>query len=153
MPQNGRADRPAQAHLPTSDELHKVAEKIEAEKAREARARVEEHQRHERELHRRFEEEKIGPDTVAWLETHLRRAASMGQTEIMAVKFRASFLPDHGRAINNGEPDWPDSLAGFARSAYDYYVRELQPRGYRLSARVLDYPDGMPGHVGMFLSW
>ncbi len=49
--------------------------------------------------------------------------------------------------------DWPDSLTGFARRAYEYYVQELQPKGYHLSARILDYPDGMPGHVGLFLSW
>jgi hypothetical protein len=29
----------------------------------------------------------------------------------------------------------------------------LKPLGYHVSAQVLDYPEGMPGKIGIFLSW
>jgi hypothetical protein len=69
------------------------------------------------------------------------------------VSFPASYCNDAGRRINNNLPDWPDSLEGFAKRAYDYYTRELQPLGYRLGAQILDYPDGVPGTVGLTLRW
>ena len=31
--------------------------------------------------------------------------------------------------------------------------RDLKPRGFALSARVLEFPDGKPGDTGLFLSW
>jgi hypothetical protein len=31
--------------------------------------------------------------------------------------------------------------------------RDLKPNGFRLVARVLDFPDGLPGDIGLFLSW
>jgi hypothetical protein len=30
---------------------------------------------------------------------------------------------------------------------------DLKPCGFHLSARVLDFPDGMPGDIGLFLGW
>jgi hypothetical protein len=29
----------------------------------------------------------------------------------------------------------------------------MQPRGYKLRFQVVDYPDGMPGDIGITLSW
>jgi hypothetical protein len=150
---DGPVGLPTPPELPTPAELHKVTESLEAARARKALEEAAQRRRHEQELQRRFEDVTIGPEAVTWLESRLRRAAEMGATEIQTIRFPARFLPDHGRAINNDEPDWPASLTGFPRRAYDYFARELQPKGYRLSARILDYPDGMPGHVGFFLSW
>jgi CBS domain-containing protein len=31
--------------------------------------------------------------------------------------------------------------------------RDLQPGGFRLTARMLDFPGGFPGDVGLFLVW
>ena len=58
-----------------------------------------------------------------------------------------------GRRINNMEPDWPQSLEGFAKKAYEYFMTELKPLGFKLSAQILDYPGGIPGNVGLYLSW
>ena len=30
---------------------------------------------------------------------------------------------------------------------------ELRPHGFTLQARVVDFPDGIPGDIGLFLSW
>jgi len=34
-----------------------------------------------------------------------------------------------------------------------YWQRELKPQGCRLHMQVLDYSGGMPGTIGVFLSW
>ena len=34
-----------------------------------------------------------------------------------------------------------------------YFEKELKPLGFRTQARILDYPGGMPGTVGLFLRW
>jgi hypothetical protein len=40
------------------------------------------------------------------------------------------------------EPDWPGTLTGFAKRAYDFWQKELEPQGYKLR------PDhGFPGGV------
>jgi hypothetical protein len=83
----------------------------------------------------------------------IHRAAGRGHTELLLMRFPSSWLPDHGRAINNGDRDWPERLDGFARRAYEYHVSELQPRGFEMRATILDWPDGMPGNVGLFVSW
>jgi len=72
---------------------------------------------------------------------------------VLLMSFPSSWLADHGRAINNRDKDWPDKLDGIARHTYQYYLAELQPRGFAIRASILDWPDGMPGQVGLFLAW
>jgi hypothetical protein len=36
---------------------------------------------------------------------------------------------------------------------YDLFVEIAQPRGYGLKAKVGNFPDDMPGDIGLFLSW
>ena len=69
------------------------------------------------------------------------------------VTFPASYCNDQGRRINNAEPDWPDSLEGFAKKAHAFFEAELKPLGFRARAQILNYPDGRLGDVGLFLSW
>ena len=83
----------------------------------------------------------------------IRRAAEQGQHEVVVMRFPAVWTNDHGRRINNSEPDWPASLEGFAKRGYDFYEKDLKPLGYKLRAQILSYPDGMPGEVGLFLEW
>lgn len=73
--------------------------------------------------------------------------------ELQVFTFPSSYCNDRGRRINNGEPDWPSSLEGFAKRAYFFYDKELKPLDFRLRASVLDYPRGMSGNIGMFLIW
>ncbi len=60
---------------------------------------------------------------------------------------------DSGRGITSHNPNWHERLEGFPRRAYDYYLKELAPRGFQLQVEILDFPGGMPGDVGWFLSW
>lgn len=81
------------------------------------------------------------------------RAAEQRQFEIEILRFPSEYLEDHGRRINNFDKDWPVSLTGYAKSVYDAYKDLGHPQGYKLIARVLDYPNGMIGDIGIFLSW
>ncbi|MBK8161321.1 MAG: hypothetical protein IPK59_22075 [Rhodospirillaceae bacterium] len=83
----------------------------------------------------------------------IRRATEQGLNQIMALSFLATFCNDRNRRINSLEADWPGLFEGFAKGAYDYYLKELKPPGFTLTAQILDYPEGMPGTVGIFLHW
>ena len=82
-----------------------------------------------------------------------RQAAEHGQEEWMLLRFPSQALSDSGRAVNTPEPGWPKTLRGEAAELYLRWERDLKPHGFGLSARVLDFPGGMPGDVGLFLVW
>ena len=39
------------------------------------------------------------------------------------------------------------------RKVYDYWQANLKPGGFRLIARIINYPGGKPGDVGLFFTW
>jgi CBS domain-containing protein len=82
-----------------------------------------------------------------------RAAAEHGEKEYLLLQFPSQLCSDGGRAINVSEPDWPVALRGDAAEIYLRWERDLKPRGFRLLARVLDFPDGVPGDIGLFLLW
>jgi CBS domain-containing protein len=82
-----------------------------------------------------------------------REAAEAGQAEYMILRFPSPLCIDDGRAINTAEADWPVTLRGEAAEIYLRWERDLKPRGFSLSARVLEFPDGKPGDIGLFLAW
>jgi CBS domain-containing protein len=82
-----------------------------------------------------------------------RLAAAHGETELLMLRFPAKLCNDGGRAINVPEPDWPATLRGEAAETYLRWERELKPLGFHILARVLDFPGGFIGDVGLFLFW
>jgi uncharacterized membrane protein len=95
-------------------------------------------------------------DDAKWREL-LHRAhqvAERGEKEYLLLSFPSTLCTDGSRAINNPPNDsWPQTLQGEAAELYTRWQDELKPRGFHLAARVLDFPDGKPGNVGLFLSW
>jgi CBS domain-containing protein len=91
----------------------------------------------------------------AWRELlhKAREAAEHGAKELMLLRFPSQLCIDSGRAINTAEDDWPATLRGMPAELYLRWGRELKPLGFALSARVLEFPDGKPGDVGLFLVW
>lgn len=85
--------------------------------------------------------------------SRIKAAAARGESEIMVLRFPVEMCSDGGRAINNGDPDWPDSLKGRPRQLHDIWKEYLQPAGYKLKALIVEWPGGVPGEVGMFLAW
>lgn len=84
---------------------------------------------------------------------HAREAAERGEKECLLLQFPSQLCSDGGRAINVTEHDWPATLRGDAAEVYLRWERDLKPRGFGLSARVLDFPDDVPGDIGLFLVW
>jgi hypothetical protein len=87
------------------------------------------------------------------LKAKLRAAADRGQTELMVMRFPNALCTDKGRAINNSDPSWPETLTGRPRQAYELWQNQLRPAGFRLGAMIIEWPGGLPGDVGFFLKW
>ena len=139
--------------LITPDELRRIADEKELEKAREAlekKRKVEDEQHHLRDA---FMSQDLHPEVFERVSRVVKSAAERGEREVMALRFPSAYCTDGGRAINNFEANWPETLTGFARSAHEFWQKELQPRGYKVRAQILDFPGGMPGDVGIFLKW
>lgn len=134
-------------------DLNTISAEAEMAKAREYLDHEKKRKDEQKELREVFMHRDIHPEVRNRVNAAIRRAAEQGRHELQIIAFPANYCNDGGRRINNNEPDWPDSLEGFARRAYDYYDRELRPLGYKLNAQVLDYPGGMLGEIGMFLKW
>ncbi|MBS7703574.1 hypothetical protein [Chelatococcus asaccharovorans] len=87
------------------------------------------------------------------LRAKLRAAAERGDTELLVMRFPNTLCSDRGRAINNSDPSWPDTLTGRPRQAYELWQSQLKDAGFSLSAMIIEWPGGMPGDVGFFLKW
>ena len=95
----------------------------------------------------------IGDETWRNMLHKAREAAQHGAKEFMLLRFPHDLCSDGGRAINVPERDWPKTLRGEAAEVFLRWERELKARGFRLVARVLDFPGGFPGDIGLFLVW
>jgi len=136
---------PVELRKATEDqERARMQQVLEADKRRAAERQ---------QLQEAFMHREIQKDGPARLRRALMSAAERGENHLQVFTFPSELCTDGGRAINNADPDWPSTLIGYAARAYEFYKVELQPLGYRLRAEILDYPGGMPGEVGITLSW
>jgi hypothetical protein len=101
----------------------------------------------------------------------IRRAFERGETELMISSFPSNFCTDGGRAIINAgappinkpskeevaaqadEPEWLATLPAGVHQVYQYWKNNLKPGGFGFSARIINYPGGVPGDVGLFFTW
>ena len=83
----------------------------------------------------------------------IERAVSNGLTEVQVYRFPNALCTDRGRAINQQEPGWETTLTGLPKEMYEFWERQLRPRGYKLKFQIVDFPGGMPGDVGITLKW
>jgi hypothetical protein len=86
--------------------------------------------------------------------TIVQRAVKNGLTEVEVIRFPNSLCTDRGRAINNSlEPGWENTLTGLPKEMYEFWKRQLQPRGYKVRYQVVDFSGGVPGDIGITLKW
>jgi hypothetical protein len=85
--------------------------------------------------------------------TVIERAVKNGLTEVQVYRFPNEMCTDRGRAINQGEPGWENTLTGIPREMFQLWKDHLQPRGYKIRYQIIDFPGGMPGDIGVILSW
>ncbi len=96
---------------------------------------------------------KVAPEAIDRINNAVRIAAQNGQHHLQVITFPSSYCSDRGRRINIADPEWPGTLTGFAKDAYEFYQNELHPLGYKLRAEITSFPGGMPGDVALSLAW
>jgi hypothetical protein len=139
--------------LITPDELRRIAEEKEMAQLREALEKKRKADEAQDQVREAFLSREIHPEVFERVSRVVKSAAERGEREVLVVRFSSEYCTDGGRAINSFEPDWPESLTGFGKRAYEFWQKELEPQGYKLRAQIMDFPGGMPGDVGMFLKW
>ena len=100
-----------------------------------------------------FLHKHVSEDEIAMVRRLVMNAVKDGKMEAMVYSFPSTLCSDSGRAINNNDPRWPETLQGKAREFYERYEEFGKPQGYRLKALIINFPGGMPGDVGFFLNW
>jgi len=141
--------------LPTAKEVLQQAALKEAERARQQERREQTAAKEKKALIDQLskpsglsEEAK-----VKLAATVINRAVSAGLTEVEVYRFPNSLCTDRGRAINQQEPGWESTLTGRAQEIYQLWVDLLKPRGYRIKYQVVDFSGGVPGDIGITISW
>jgi hypothetical protein len=139
--------------LITPDQLRRIAEEKEMAQLREALEKKRKADEAQDQVRDAFMTREIHPEVFERVSRVVKGAAERGEREVLAIRFPSEYCTDGGRAINSFEPDWPKTLTGFAKHAYEFWQKELEPHGYKLRAQIMDFPGGMPGDVGLFLRW
>ena len=128
--------------------LQKEMEKVDTErKAREAE------ERKLAEFTQDFMTNHVSEDEMAMVRRLVMNAVKDGKFEAMIYSFPSVLCTDSGRAINNNDPRWPETLQGKAKELFESYEELAKPRGYKLKAMVINFPGGIPGDIGFFLNW
>jgi hypothetical protein len=137
----------------TAAELRRRMAEIQMAKAEEAaakRAKLEEAQM----AHiQDFMQGHVSHDDIERLRFKVQNAIEHGEGEVEVMRFPSSLLSDKGRAVNAGRSDWPDTLTGKAADVWRIYKERVADKGYGLEARILNYPGGLLGEVGLYLTW
>ena len=83
----------------------------------------------------------------------IERAVNNGLTQVQVYRFSNSLFTVRAPAINQQEADFASTLIGLPREMYDFWARQLKPLGYKLQFQIVDFPNGVPGDVGITLKW
>jgi uncharacterized protein (DUF1778 family) len=143
------------SELPTAKDLMKEIALREAEKATEAvRAQNAAEAEKKALLDKLSKPSGVSDeDRLARAAAIIKRAASNGLTEVHVGRFPNVLCTDRGRAINQQEPGWENTLTGLPKELFEFWQKYLKPRGYKVKFQIVDFPNGMPGDVGVTLSW
>ena len=141
--------------LPTALDVRKKAAEMEAEKASEYMRKRAAAEAEKKELM-----DKLSKPSGVSDEERMTRAAAVinravnnGLTEVEVFRFANTLCTDKGRAINQMEPGWENTLTGLPKELYQFWKKYMEPRGYRVKFQVADWPNGMPGDISITLIW
>jgi hypothetical protein len=136
------------------DLRRRMAEREAAKAAEDARHKQEQEEKQKAVMEEFHKPPERTPEQLMQLVTQLvNRAAERGQSEVQVYRFPNALCSDHGRRINNSEPEWEKTREGRPKAAYEFWHEHLRPLGFHLRAEVLEYPGGMPGDIGLILTW
>jgi molybdopterin-biosynthesis enzyme MoeA-like protein len=142
--------------LPTAKQIMEQVALAEAEKASEAMR-----QKAKADAEKKALIDRLTKASGVSEEERLKRAAAIiqravknGLTEVEVTRFPNVMCTDRGRAINNNlEPGWEKTLTGLPKELYEFWERQLKPRGYKIKFQVVDFSGGVPGDIGITLKW
>jgi hypothetical protein len=141
--------------LPMAKEIQKQAAIKEADKAdKEARAAAAAEAEKKALIDRLSQPSGLSEEEKVKLASSvIQRAVRNGLTEVQVYRFPNMLCTDKGRAINQMEPGWEKTLTGIPKEIYQLWTDYLQPRGYRIRYQIIDFPGGVPGDIGITISW
>lgn len=135
-------------------ELKHYVDEVEMAKAKQSLSGYNKaHEKQQELLKKLMSDDPIDDATIRSFLTRLKSVASTGANEIMIGRFPSDLCTDHGRAINQAEDGWPDTLQGRPRKAYEFWKEKLSPLGYKMKVLIIEWPNGLPGDIGMYLTW
>ena len=141
--------------IPTAKDIQKQAALKEAERAeREAKQQAAAETEKRKFIEKLSQPSGLSEDEKVKLAARvIQRAVRNGLTQVQVYRFPNILCTDHGRAINQMEPGWENTLTGIPKEIFQLWTDYLKPRGYRIAYQIIDFPGGMPGDVGITLSW
>ncbi|MBI1980253.1 MAG: CBS domain-containing protein [Methylocystis sp.] len=144
------ADRCAVATAEEFRELAAIHERqLERDRVERRRASIELRDRRIREL----ASQRLTDAQWREMLEQARRSAAAGRSEQLLIRFPSLLCTDAGRAINAPDPNWPATLRGEPADVFQRWRNELHPRGFRIAAQIIDFPEGLPGDAALFLMW
>ena len=135
------------------EDLKLISSDAEMEKVDDERKLKEIKKRQELEFRELFMAREVQPEAIDRINHLISVAAKQGNHQLQVLTFPSHYCSDGGRRINIADPEWPSTLEGFAKKAYDFFQKELRPLGYKLHAEIINFPGGMPGEVALVLTW
>ena len=155
MSDNRSPTQPPGAGAFSVDAIKRRMAEREAAKAAEELRRMREQEEKQKAVMAEFHKppERTPEQLLHFVQQLVSHAAEAGQTEVQVYRFPNELCSDRGRRINNSEPGWEATLEGRPKAAYEFWHDHLRPLGFHLKAEVLEYPGGMPGDIGFFLTW
>ena len=141
--------------IPSAKDIQKQAALKEAQKADEHAKRLAAAEAEKHALIDRLSKPSglTEDEKVKLASTVIQRAVRSGLSEVQVYRFPNSLCSDKGRAINQMEKGWEKTLTGIPKEIFQLWSDYLQPRGYRIRYQIIDFPGGMPGDIGITISW
>ena len=143
------------AQLPSAKDLRQKLAISESEKASQAMRKVAAEEAEKKKLIDQLSKPSGLSDEEIMRRGNMiiQRAVNAGRMSVQVYRFPNVLCTDHGRAINQREPGWENTLTGTPKELYMFWQRRLKPLGYNLRYEIIEFPNGMPGDVGVTLSW
>jgi len=141
--------------LPKAEDCMKKIAAVEAEKASEYMRKQQAAEQEKRALLEKLSHPSSVSDEERMTRAAaiIKRAVDNGLTEVEIMRFPNALCTDRGRAINQQEPGWENTLTGLPKEIFVFWQTYLRDRGYKLRYQIVDFPNGMPGDVGVTLGW
>ncbi|HEY5713454.1 MAG TPA: hypothetical protein VIT38_16275 [Allosphingosinicella sp.] len=136
------------------DNLQRLALVEAEEAAKEARAQVQAEEERKALIDQLTKPSGISDEEAIQRAVKLIESAVRNRkNEIQVYRFPNRLCTDGGRAINQGERGWEDTLVGIPQEILALWQRHFKDKGYGMRVEIVDFPNGMPGDVGMTLTW